>query len=93
MPTYDYRCDACGHTAEIFHAMSDKPKSTCPSCRSRKFRRLIGAGAGVIFKGSGFYETDYRGGAYDADKKKDSDAPACTNDKKSCDAPACPKDD
>ena len=64
MPTYDYKCDGCGHMEEVFQSMSDKPKRTCPKCKARKFKRLIGMGAGVIFKGSGFYETDYRSESY-----------------------------
>ena len=60
MPTYDYRCDACGHELELFHAMTADPVTKCPSCGEEKLRRLIGSGAGIIFKGSGFYETDYK---------------------------------
>ena len=60
MPTYDYVCEACGHEWELFQSMSDAPDKTCPECRKRKARRRIGLGAGLIFKGSGFYETDYK---------------------------------
>ena len=60
MPTYDYVCDACGHALEAFHAMSAPPLRTCPKCGKKKLVRKIGAGAGVIFKGSGFYQTDYK---------------------------------
>ena len=60
MPTYDYECDACGHKFEHFQSMSSKLLRKCPECAKRKLRRLIGSGAGVIFKGSGFYETDYK---------------------------------
>ena len=60
MPTYEYECDACGHTLEAFQSMSDKPLRKCPKCGKLKLQRLIGAGAGIIFKGSGFYETDYK---------------------------------
>lgn len=59
MPTYEYQCKKCGHTFEKFQSMQDKPIKRCPDCRS-VVKRLIGAGAGIIFKGSGFYETDYR---------------------------------
>lgn len=59
MPTYEYQCKKCGHTFEKFQSMQDKPVKRCPDCRSA-VKRLIGAGAGIIFKGSGFYETDYR---------------------------------
>jgi putative FmdB family regulatory protein len=76
MPTYDYECDACGHTQEIFQNISDPMLEKCPQCKKKKFRRLLGAGAAVLFKGSGFYITDYRGEAYTkaaaADKASDS---------------------
>ncbi len=71
MPTYDYECDACGHAFEEFQQMSDKLLRTCPKCKRRKLRRLIGAGAAVIFKGSGFYQTDYRSADYNAKAKAD----------------------
>lgn len=64
MPTYDYVCDACGHALELFQSMSENPKRKCPSCGTLKLRRLIGTGAGVLFKGSGFYQTDYRSDSY-----------------------------
>ncbi|MHC4971611.1 MAG: FmdB family zinc ribbon protein [Planctomycetota bacterium] len=60
MPTYDYRCDACGHELEVFQSMSDDRLTECPGCGKSTLRRLIGSGAGIIFKGSGFYETDYK---------------------------------
>ena len=60
MPTYRYECQACGHGFELFQSMSDKLKRKCPSCGKPRLDRLIGAGAGVIFKGSGFYQTDYK---------------------------------
>ena len=64
MPTYDYRCDACGHQLEAFQSMTAKPLRKCPECGKQKLKRLIGTGAGIIFKGSGFYETDYRSEGY-----------------------------
>jgi putative FmdB family regulatory protein len=60
MPTYDYRCDACGHEFDAFQSIMDGALKKCPKCKKQKLRRLIGAGAGIIFKGSGFYETDYK---------------------------------
>lgn len=74
MPTYDYVCKACGHRFEEFQSMSADPLKKCPQCNKNKLERLIGTGAGVIFKGSGFYETDYRGDSYAADAKKDAEA-------------------
>lgn len=59
MPTYSYVCDACDHQFDDFHSMSQDPLKKCPNCGKLKLRRLIGAGAGLIFKGSGFYITDY----------------------------------
>ena len=60
MPTYDYECDACGHTFEEWQSFKDDPLTQCPACKKKKLRRLFGGGAAIIFKGSGFYETDYR---------------------------------
>jgi putative FmdB family regulatory protein len=60
MPTYDYRCDDCGHELEVFQSMSDERLTECPACGKSTLRRLIGSGSGIIFKGSGFYETDYK---------------------------------
>jgi putative FmdB family regulatory protein len=59
VPTYEYECLKCGHHFELFQLMTDKPRKRCPKCRG-KVRRLLGTGAGIIFKGSGFYATDYR---------------------------------
>lgn len=60
MPTYDYECQACDHKFERWQEMSARKLRTCPECGKRKLVRLVGAGAGVIFRGSGFYETDYK---------------------------------
>ena len=60
MPTYDYVCEACGHRFEAFESIKAEPIQVCPACNKKKVRRLIGAGGGLIFKGSGFYCTDYR---------------------------------
>ena len=69
MPTYDYQCNNCGHTFEKLQPMSAKVLKKCPECKKMKLVRLIGAGSGVIFKGSGFYETDYK--RKDEKKKKE----------------------
>ncbi|MCF3649032.1 FmdB family zinc ribbon protein [Synoicihabitans lomoniglobus] len=60
MPNYDYACPKCGHEWEVFQSMKDDPIKTCPSCKKRSAKRLVGGGAGLIFKGSGFYITDYK---------------------------------
>ncbi|MEM1013767.1 MAG: zinc ribbon domain-containing protein [Planctomycetota bacterium] len=72
MPTYDYRCDACGFAFEKFQSITADPIRKCPSCGKLKVRRLIGTGAGIIFKGGGFYETDYRSDSYAKDAKNDA---------------------
>lgn len=64
MPTYDYVCDACGHKFEHFQSMKDDALTKCPECKKKKLRRLIGAGGAVVFKGTGFYQTDYRSDSY-----------------------------
>ena len=73
MPTYDYVCKKCGHEWELFQSITANPKRKCPDCGKLSAKRVIGAGAGIIFKGSGFYQTDYRSSAYKkaaaADKK------------------------
>lgn len=71
MPTYDYRCNACDHEFELFQSMSDKVKRTCPECGKKALERLIGTGAALLFKGSGFYETDYRSESYTKGQKAD----------------------
>jgi len=60
MPTYQYECSACNHAFEILQSFTDKKKRKCPKCQKPKLQRLIGSGGGIIFKGSGFYETDYK---------------------------------
>ena len=71
MPTYDYQCQACEHEFELFQSMSAPVKRKCPECSKLKLKRLIGTGSGVLFKGSGFYETDYRSKSYEKDKAAD----------------------
>ena len=70
MPTYDYECRKCGHRFEKFQSIKDNPLKKCPKC-SGKVQRLIGTGAGILFKGSGFYQTDYRSSKYQESSKKD----------------------
>lgn len=72
MPTYEYECQACGHTFEEFQSISAKPLRTCPQCRRRRLRRLIGTGAALLFRGSGFYATDYRSKDYREKAKSES---------------------
>ena len=60
MPTYDYTCTKCGHEWEEFQSMKDEPLKSCPDCKKRSAKRLVGGGAGLIFKGTGFYITDYK---------------------------------
>lgn len=64
MPTYDYVCDACQHEFELFQSIKEEAKRKCPKCGRLKLRRLIGPGAAIVFKGSGFYKTDYRSESY-----------------------------
>ena len=64
MPTYDYICDACGHEFEAFESIKADPQTECPVCKAPKLRRKIGPGAAILFKGSGFYQTDYRSDSY-----------------------------
>ncbi|MBF0531561.1 MAG: zinc ribbon domain-containing protein [Candidatus Omnitrophica bacterium] len=88
MPTYQYECTACGHGLEAWQSMTDEKLKKCPKCGKNKLIRLIGTGGGVIFKGKGFYETDY--------KKKDApkcEAPSPKSPEKTCPAKAegcCP---
>jgi len=87
MPTYDYRCDACDHSFELFHSITAAPKRKCPECGKMKLKRLIGPGAAIMFKGSGFYKTDYRSESYkkaaEADKKPASDSSNTSDSAKS----------
>ena len=80
MPTYEYECNKCG-VIEIFHSISAAPCEKCPDCGA-PVKRLISAGAGILFKGSGFYETDYRSQSYKDGAKKDTSAPESPSVKK-----------
>ena len=83
MPTYDYRCENCGHEFEILQNMSAERLKTCPECSQDTLKRLLGTGAGLLFKGSGFYETDYRSSSYTKDKSKDKKKAEKATEKKS----------
>lgn len=72
MPTYDYECTNCGHSFDTFQNMSDAPLTECPVCERSALKRLIGGGAGIIFKGSGFYVNDSRGASKSASSRSDS---------------------
>jgi putative FmdB family regulatory protein len=71
MPTYEYECGKCRKRFEIFQSMKDEPLKECPECGEEALKRLIGTGAGIIFKGSGFYCTDYRSDSYNKAKESD----------------------
>lgn len=99
MPTYEYLCEGCSHKFDEFQSMSDEPLTKCPVCKKKKLRRLFGTGAGIIFKGSGFYETDYRSESYKSAAKADQEAAKPAGDAGSngtagkADAPAPAKGD
>jgi putative FmdB family regulatory protein len=84
MPTYEYKCQACGHHFEKFQSIMAPPIRKCPKCGKSQVKRLIGTGSGLIFKGGGFYTTDYRSESYKSDAKSDSPptAPAAAGDAK-----------
>lgn len=73
MPTYDYKCNICSYTFEFFQSMKDEPLTTCPKCGGQ-LKRLIGPGAGPIFKGNGFYQTDYKNNNSNSNSKKSNNS-------------------
>ena len=77
MPTYDYECKSCGHTFELFQRITAHHIKSCPKCKG-KVKRLIGNGAGIIFKGSGFYHTDYKSKNNGSSCPIDKNKPACS---------------
>jgi putative FmdB family regulatory protein len=83
MPTYDYECDACEHKFELFQSISAPVEKKCPECKKNKLRRLFGTGAAIVFKGSGFYQTDYRSDSYNKAADKDKPASESKSDSKS----------
>ena len=86
MPTYEYECSACGHHFELFQSITEPAARKCPACGKSKARRLISSGATIIFKGSGFYTTDYRSDEYK--KRASADKPADTSAKPAESMPA-----
>ena len=89
MPTYDYQCDACSHAFEEWQSFHDEPMTQCPKCKKKKLRRLIGNGAAIVFKGSGFYETDYnRSADYQKASKAEKEPPPAVDAKPAAAAPA-----
>ena len=92
MPTYDYECNSCGHAFEFFQRITEPPLRKCPECGKRQLNRLFGTGAAVMFRGSGFYQTDYRSDSYkkaaEAEKKVTSPDTAGGNGKSSDAKPA-----
>ena len=89
MPTYDYRCRKCGHQFELFHSIKDDTPKRCPKCKGRA-QRVPSSGAGLLFKGSGFYITDYRSSAYKEKAKKDSPGGDSGSESKKKKTPATP---
>lgn len=81
MPTYEYECFSCNSTFELFQRITDKPVKSCLQCGRRKVRRLIGRGGGVIFKGSGFYQTDYKNKEYTSKNHTENKTPDSKKEK------------
>lgn len=81
MPTYEYRCEKCEHQFDELQSMSEKPLEKCPKCGKKALRRLFGTGAAILFKGSGFYQTDYRSESYKQAAKADQESAAKTDTK------------
>lgn len=93
MPTYEYSCKQCGHDLEVFQRMSDEPLETCPECQTPSLKRKIGRGAGIIFKGGGFYETDFKdrkGKPAGAESANDKPAAAESSKETAAEKPAAP---
>jgi putative FmdB family regulatory protein len=83
MPTYDYECDACKHKFELYQGINAEVEKKCPACKKNKLRRLLGTGAAIVFKGSGFYQTDYRSDSYKKSKEADSSSGSSKSEGKS----------
>jgi len=93
MPTYEYHCDACDHHFDEFQSINEPALKKCPKCHKRKLRRIFGIGAAVLFKGSGFYQTDYRSESYKAAAKAEQEngKPASTDKSAKGDKPSTEK--
>ncbi len=88
MPTYQYQCSACQHGFEELQSIKDEPLTKCPKCKKKKLQRLIGTGAGLLFKGSGFYITDYRSESYKKAADGESKPKSDTKPEKKSESPA-----
>jgi putative FmdB family regulatory protein len=86
MPTYEYLCDGCGHRFDEFQSFKDEPLKKCPRCEQDQLRRLFGTGAAILFKGSGFYETDYRSDSYKKAAKAEKESSSKPAETKSSDS-------
>ena len=91
MPTYEYSCITCGHELETFQRMSDDPLVDCPSCQAPSLKRKIGLGAGIIFKGGGFYETDFKEKKGSSSAPKEDTKPAADKKEKSAEKASAPE--
>lgn len=89
MPTYDYQCDACDHAFEEFQGINEPVLKKCPVCRKLKLKRLIGTGGAILFKGAGFYTTDYRSDSYKSSADSDKPPADCSGNPKKCDVKGC----
>ncbi|MEZ6123381.1 MAG: zinc ribbon domain-containing protein [Planctomycetaceae bacterium] len=92
MPTYEYRCSACDHRWEKFESIKAEPTKKCPECGKQKAERVISAGGGIIFKGSGFYQTDYRSESYKKGAKADSSTSDSSSSSSSSDSKSSKSD-
>jgi len=93
MPTYEYLCEGCGHRFDELQSFKDDPLKTCPKCHEEKLRRLFGTGGAILFKGSGFYETDYRSDGYKKAAKAEQEASTKTTSTTSNGSTATPASD
>lgn len=90
MPTYEYKCDNCGHQFEQFQGMKDDPLRSCPVCNS-SIKRLVSSGVGIIFKGNGFHSTDYKTQNLMKNKTRCGKNKTCCGRETPCDKPPCDK--